>query len=156
MYMLNCVLWKQNIFSEFTNIFISYNYRLNLCTSNKRTTVISHLIVVLDGDETVALYQTDWERPHHRCLHNFHSPPPNNFAGLHWLRLLGLIWIFKLFISWFNQIDYESFHAKQTLCVRHHNEKLSCLSEKNPLLPILPRRIQIATRKANKSKTSAL
>ena len=40
MYMLNCVLWKQNIYSEFTNIFISHEYRLNLCTSNKRTTYL--------------------------------------------------------------------------------------------------------------------
>ena len=129
--MLNCVLWKQNIFSEFTNIFISFNYRMNLCTSNKRTTVISHLIVVLDGDETVALYQTDWERPHHRCLHNFHSPPPNNFAGLHWLPLLGLIWIFKLFISWFNQIDYN--HKSKF----SYETNIVCeASQWNPILPI--------------------
>ena len=88
----------------------------------KQENNISILIVVLDGDETVALYQTDWERPHHRSLHTFDcplpSPPPNNFASLHWLRLLGLIWIFKLFMFGFlNQIDNESFHVRLILCV---------------------------------------
>ena len=67
----------------------------------KQENNVSILIVVLDEDETVALYQTDWERLHHRSLHTFDcplpSPPPNNFAGLHQFGLPGLVWIFKLF-----------------------------------------------------------
>ena len=58
---------------------------------------IYFLIVALDEDEMVELYQTDWEPPHHHSLHIFCCRPslpsltPNNFVGPLWLVLTWIV-----------------------------------------------------------------